>query len=106
MFPMLLTPVSLLMPAPLQETRPVSSQTGGTDAVAQSFGNLLQQKLDELNNLQQQADALTQEYFAGKVEDVHQVMLALEEANLSLQLAMQVRNKAVEAYQEISRMQI
>lgn len=105
MFQMLLTPVSLLMPAPLQETRPVS-QTGGTDAVAQSFGNLLRQKLDELNNLQQQADALTQEYFAGKVEDVHQVMLALEEANLSLQLAMQVRNKAVEAYQEISRMQI
>lgn len=103
---MLLTPASLLMPVPLQETRPAPSQAGGADAVARSFGDLLQQKLAELNNLQQQADALTTGYLAGKVEDVHQVMLALEEADLSLQLAMQVRNKAVEAYQEISRMQI
>ncbi|MDN5325482.1 MAG: flagellar hook-basal body complex protein FliE [Moorella sp. (in: firmicutes)] len=103
---MLLTPITLLQPAPIQETQPVPSQARGTEAVARSFSDLLQQKLDELNNLQQQADALTRGYFAGKVEDVHQVILALEEANLSLQLAMQVRNKAVEAYQEISRMQI
>ncbi|BCV20807.1 flagellar hook-basal body complex protein FliE [Moorella sp. Hama-1] len=103
---MLVNPVSLLMPAPLQETRQAAPSPGGTEAVARSFSDLLQQKLGELNNLQQQADALTQEYLAGQVQDVHQVMLALEQANLSLQLAMQVRNKAVEAYQEISRMQV
>ncbi|KYH32670.1 flagellar hook-basal body complex protein FliE [Neomoorella mulderi] len=103
---MLLTPVSLLMPAPLQESQQPPAVPGGTEAVTRSFGEVLREKLGEINTLQQQADALTQEYLAGKIEDVHQVMLALEQANLSLQLAVQVRNKAVEAYQEISRMQV
>ncbi|MDN5344426.1 MAG: flagellar hook-basal body complex protein FliE [Clostridia bacterium] len=105
---MLVNPVSLLMPAPLQESQQPAptSANQGTEPIARSFGDLLKAKLGEINTLQQQADALTQEYLAGQVEDVHQVMLALEQANLSLQLAMQVRNKAVEAYQEIARMQV
>ncbi|MBC7324544.1 MAG: flagellar hook-basal body complex protein FliE [Moorella sp. (in: Bacteria)] len=94
------------MPAPLQESQEPRVNPGGTEAVAASFRELLAAKLGEINTLQQQADALAQEYLAGQVEDVHQVMLALEQANLSLQLAMQVRNKVIEAYQEISRMQI
>ncbi|GEA16645.1 flagellar hook-basal body complex protein FliE [Moorella sp. E308F] len=102
---MLLSPVSLLMPAPLQESQQSRPVPQGTGAVAGSFAEILMEKLGEINTLQQQADALTQEYLAGKIEDVHQVMLALEQANLSLQLAVQVRNKVVEAYQEISRMQ-
>lgn len=103
---MLVNFVSLLMPAPLQEAQQAPPPPAGTEGVTRSFSDLLQQKLEELNSLQQQADALTQEYLAGQVQDVHQVMLALEQANLSLQLAMQVRNKVVEAYQEISRMQV
>ncbi|NLW07553.1 MAG: flagellar hook-basal body complex protein FliE [Clostridia bacterium] len=80
--------------------------SGGTVALCDSFAKLLKEKIAETNNLQLQADALTQQYLAGKVEDVHQVMLALEQANLSLQLMVQVRNKVIEAYQEIWRMQI
>jgi flagellar hook-basal body complex protein FliE len=103
---MLLTPVSLLMPAPLAESRQPDPGPQGTAAVTRSFSDLLQAKLGEINDLQHQADSLTQEYLAGKVADVHQVMIALEQANLSLQLAVQVRNKVIEAYQEISRMQV
>jgi flagellar hook-basal body complex protein FliE len=49
---------------------------------------------------------MAQSYIVDKSVNVHQVMLALEEASLSLQLAVQVRNKVVEAYQEIARMQL
>ncbi|WP_258359728.1 flagellar hook-basal body complex protein FliE [Moorella sulfitireducens (nom. illeg.)] len=102
---MILAPVSLLMPAPVQggqQSQPVSRDPGTT---GRAFSDILLEKLEEISALQQKADVLTQEYLAGKIEDVHQVVLALEEANLALQLAVQVRNRAVEAYQEISRMQ-
>lgn len=102
---MLTVTPSLLLPAPIQEVHP-QRPNEGTEVITGSFGTLLKQKLAEVNSLQHQADALTQQYLAGKTEDVHQVMLALEQANLSLQMMVQVRNKVIEAYQEISRMQI
>lgn len=103
---MLTTSVSLLTPTSLREDYPEGAAPRGTETISRSFAALLKEKLEEANSLQHQADALTQQYLTGKVEDVHQVMLALEQANLSLQLLVQVRNKVIEAYQEISRMQI
>lgn len=70
-----------------------------------SFAGLLSDALQEVNRLQVNAVEATAAMAAGKAEDIHQVMLANEQARLSLQLAVQVRNKLVEAYQEISRMQ-
>ena len=70
------------------------------------FGQILQQKLQEVNQLQLKSDELTQQFFAGEDVELHDVMLAAEQANLALQLTVQIRNKLVEAYQEISRMQI
>ncbi|MBE3580489.1 MAG: flagellar hook-basal body complex protein FliE [Thermoanaerobacteraceae bacterium] len=78
----------------------------GAAQLAASFGEILAAKLRELEESQKQADRLTFQYLAGQVQDLHQVTLALEEASLSLQLAVQVRNKVLEAYQEIFRMQL
>ncbi len=97
---------SFLYPAPLQQGTAGPEPREGTEKLTASFGSLLKEKLAEVNNLQQQADSLTQQYLAGEVEDVHQVMLLLEQANLSLQMTVQVRNRIIEAYQEIARMQI
>jgi len=66
------------------------------------FENLLQ----EVQKSQQQADNLTVQYLAGAVDDLHQVAFAMEQAQLTLQLAVQVRNKLVDAYQEVMRMQV
>ena len=71
-----------------------------------SFGEVLQEKLNEVNTQQLQADELTRSYIAGDNIELHDVMLAAEQANLSLQLTVQVKNKMVEAYQEIARMQV
>ncbi|MDK2820367.1 MAG: flagellar hook-basal body complex protein FliE [Clostridia bacterium] len=103
---MLSAPNSLLMPTSVNNIETEKSKLESQSQKGTSFGDVLQKKINELNKLQIEADKLTQDYLAGNVTDVHQVMLALEKANLSLQLAMQVRNKVVEAYQEISHMQI
>ena len=72
----------------------------------QSFGDIIADALNEVNGLQVNADKLTQQYLAGETTDIAGVLIATEQANLALQLTVQVRNKIVEAYQEISRMQI
>jgi flagellar hook-basal body complex protein FliE len=66
----------------------------------------LARTLDQLNTTQQAADAGAAQLAAGAPVDLHQVMIQMEQANLSLGLALQVRNKLIEAYQEISRMPI
>jgi flagellar hook-basal body complex protein FliE len=71
-----------------------------------SFMETLKEKLDAVNDKQIHAEVVTEKFIKGDDVDIHQVMLATEEAKLSLQLAVQIRNKLVEAYQEINRMQL
>lgn len=82
------------------------TKPGGTGELAASFQEILKEKLTDLNETLQKADKLTLQYLAREIQDIHEVMLALEQASLALQLAVQVRNKVIEAYQEISRMQL
>lgn len=90
--------------APRTATNVETSRPPGANSA--SFADLLTEKLAEVNNLQKQADALVQGYVAGEVTDLHQVVLATERAQLALELTVQVRNKLIEAYQEVFRMQI
>lgn len=69
------------------------------------FSDILMEKLDEVNNDQLKAENATESFIKGEDTDIHNVMLSTEEAKMSLQMAVQVRNKLVEAYQEINRMQ-
>lgn len=71
-----------------------------------NFMDLLKENLDKVNDQQLYAENMTERFIKGDDLEVHNVMLAEEEAKLSLQMAVQVRNKLVEAYQELSRMQL
>lgn len=71
-----------------------------------SFLDTLKEKLNEVNDKQIEAENLTQKFIKGEEDDVHKVMLSTEEAKMSLELAVQIRNKLVEAYEEFNRMQI
>lgn len=71
-----------------------------------SFGTLLQQAVDRVNGLQQNADAAARSFALGQAPSVHDTMIAMEKADVSLRLTTKVRNKVVEAYQEIMRMQV
>ena len=62
--------------------------------------------LNKVNEQQVQTDQLTEKLVKGENVDLHQVMIAAQKASISLQLALEVRNKVIEAYQEMMRMQI
>ncbi|MCW5893763.1 MAG: flagellar hook-basal body complex protein FliE [bacterium] len=79
---------------------------GLAEAGGQTFGQLLEDSLTQVNSLQQQADVAITDLASGGPTTLHDTMIALEKADLSFRLMMQVRNKIVEAYQEIVRMQV
>ena len=74
--------------------------------ILNSFGGLLKEQMNNINNLQNDANTARETYAVGGDIPLHTVMIASEKADLSLQLAMQVRNKLVAAYQEISHMTV
>lgn len=76
------------------------------DAGGVSFSEMFDNALKKLNDSQIKADNLTHGLLTGEIEDIHQVTIAMQEAKLTMQLAVEVRNKVIEAYQEISRMQV
>jgi len=73
-------------------------------ASRQEFDNLLGQMVNEVNQLQKDSDQKITGSLLGK-EELHTAMLAMEKAGLGFKLLLQVRNKMIEAYQELSRMQ-
>ena len=87
----------------MMDSKNVQSSTENTN---KDFGAVLMEKLDGVNKSQLDAENATESFIKGDNIDVQKVMLSTEEAKMSLEMAVQVRNKLVEAYQEISRMQI
>ena len=72
----------------------------------ESFGKILNGFVDEVNTLQHRADASIEKLATGEITDVHQVMIAVEEANTAMEFMLEIRNKIVDAYQEIMRMPV
>ena len=70
-----------------------------------SFGNLLKDAIQQVNDVEKNSQGELQK-FLNNESDLHSVMLSLEKADLSFQVMMQVRNKIVQAYQEIMKTQV
>ena len=77
-------------------------KVGKKENEGELFSNVLKESLDKINEQQIVADKSTEAFVKGEDIDISEVMLAGAEASASLQFAVQVRNKLVEAYQEIS----
>ncbi len=73
---------------------------------SQSFADTLNNALESVNESQMQADDKLAELAAGKTPDLHGTMIALQEADITLRTMVSVRDKAVDAYQQIMNMQI
>jgi len=71
-----------------------------------SFGEILKDSVEKANLDQHQADTAIKELVAGRSKNIHETMLSIEKADSSLKLMMQVRNKILDAYKEIMRMQV
>ena len=92
-------------------TQPIPMQPAGGSPLNNkiqetSFGQMLKSTLSEVNHLQHNADDAVQKLATGQNKDIHNTMIAMEKAGVAFQLTMQVRNKMLEAYQEVMRMQV
>ena len=70
------------------------------------FAGLMQRELGELNDSVGAAETAMRDLAAGKPVELHEVMISLERARISVQTFVQVRNKLVESYQDLMRMQL
>lgn len=83
----------------------IEKGTAGKKA-GQGFGSILDRSIGEVNKLQHEADQAVDALTAGRSTDVHNTMIALQKADVSFRLLMQIRNKVVSAYETVMRMQI
>ncbi len=83
-----------------------SSGDGAEAAGASSFSSMLQKSLGETNDLLQISDQKGKEMAIGKTENLHEAMIGFEKAETALKLLVQVRNKALEAYNQVLAMQV
>lgn len=77
-----------------------------TEKTQESFGATLSRSLNDVNDLLQMSDQKAQEVAIGKSENLHDAMIGFEKAETAFKLLVQVRNRALDAYHEIMRMQV
>jgi flagellar hook-basal body complex protein FliE len=94
------------MPADLGISKMRKAAQGGGDASGVRFGDVLQDAVASVSDLQKASDVEIQKIMAGESDDLHTAVIAMQKADLSFQMLMQVRNKVVTAYQEVMRMQV
>jgi flagellar hook-basal body complex protein FliE len=100
-----MTPVHSTAPIDAIRTS-IPKQVTTTEPSERTFGDILKTSLNDVNRLQIETDDAIRNLVSGKEKNVHEVMIAMEKAALSLELLVQVRNKVIAAYEEIKRMQI
>jgi flagellar hook-basal body complex protein FliE len=75
-------------------------------SAAQPFSDVLKDSMKKVNDLQVESDEMTKRLALGEVEDIADVSIAVEKAELALRLMVQIRDKLFDAYQQIARMSV
>ncbi|MCD6153824.1 MAG: flagellar hook-basal body complex protein FliE [Syntrophobacterales bacterium] len=91
-----------LMP-PISDSQKESGKVREDDG---SFGKILKDKVKEINKLQLDANSAIAKVELGDSGSIHEAVIAMEKASISFKTMLQVRNKILEAYQEVMRMQV
>ncbi len=81
-------------------------QPGQKKPEGPGFGEMLKDAISVVNEVQKQSDIQIQKFMAGESQDLHETLIAVQKADLSFQMMMQVRNKILQAYNEIMRMPV
>lgn len=95
-------------PSEVRVAREMQAQGMETPAAdnAKTFSEMLHHSVEQVNVDQVQANEAIHELVAGRSKNIHETMLAVERADTSLKMMMQVRNKVLDAYREVMRMQV
>lgn len=85
---------------------PVSSETTVQHPLGTGFADMVKEFIADTNQAQQDAEKAVKDLIAGKTEHLHETVIAMTKAEMSFRYMMEVRNKLLQAYQEIQRMQV
>ncbi len=77
-----------------------------TENSSDDFGQILMDVIKEVNASQNESAALKDAFMTGQNVELHELMISMERAGIAMELTLQVRNKLLDAYQEIARMQV
>ena len=89
------------IPGPLATPKSAATQTGNVP-----FVQMISELIGEVNASQLSADQSINDLVAGRTDNVHDVVLSLAKADLSFRMVLEIRNRLIESYQEVLRMQI
>ncbi len=84
----------------------LNQKKSGVKTEGKDFGDVLKETLNEVNELQKEGQKAMSDIATGQVKDLHQAAIAIDKAELSMKMMLEVRNKAINAYKEILRTQI
>lgn len=71
-----------------------------------SFADLLANAIHDVDSTMKSSEASVQDFITGKTDNIHDVMISMQKAQLSFQMMVEIRNRMIDTYQEISRMQV
>lgn len=88
------------------DSKPTAVSSSASSVGGANFSDILKNALNSVNSAQVEADEAVQQVLSGESKDIHETMIALQKADVSLKLMLEVRNKILEAYQEVMRTQM
>lgn len=91
---------------PLSAALNLPAPAGSPGEGVKNFGAMLKETVNEVNKYQLDADKAVEDFATGGNKNIHETMIAVSQADLAFRMTMQVRNKMVDAYQEIMRMSV
>lgn len=97
---------SLRVDKPSVSQTDISKSSGAGEVGQKSFAETLKDAVGEVNKLQHESDKKMQDLSTGRTDNVADVMIAAEKADIALRVMVQVRNKIIDAYNEIMKMQV
>ena len=96
-----ISPLQVIQKIPLPGS---ISPAGGSTAGGDAFSSILQQSVQNVSHLQNEADTSINQFLSGENDDPHTMMLSVQRSSLAFDMFVQVRNKVVSAYQEVMKM--
>ena len=76
------------------------------DKPAKGFAKILSEAIEKTSDLEKDSNKITNDFLTGKVDNIHEVMIVAQKAEIAMSFAIEVRNRVLEGYQEFARMQI
>lgn len=99
-------PIVGISPAVVRGIEPGAAVAPAAGPAAGGFGEMLKEAVQKVEGYQKAADASVEKFLKGEEEDLHRVAMVTQQAEVAFEMFLQVKNKVLQAYQEVMRMQV